>query len=122
MIRACLEGPEAFDLPKDCDERRGIVAAVLQRDLGTWLLGHSERLKDCKSHVLRLPSSAVDPYYLGSHPSITQCIIYSILTLVNLNERFGAFHRPDRLESPICRITMCLSCLDNLVVVQVRPW
>jgi hypothetical protein len=34
VIRACLEGPEAFGLPKECDERRGIVAAALQNGFG----------------------------------------------------------------------------------------
>lgn len=34
VIRACLEGPEAFGLPRECDERRGIVAAALQRGFG----------------------------------------------------------------------------------------
>ncbi|KAH8732168.1 prion-inhibition and propagation-domain-containing protein [Phaeosphaeriaceae sp. PMI808] len=30
VIRACLEGPEAFGLDRECDERRGVVAAALQ--------------------------------------------------------------------------------------------
>lgn len=34
VIRACLEGPEAFGLPKDCDEKRGLVAAALQTAFG----------------------------------------------------------------------------------------
>jgi hypothetical protein len=34
VIRACLEGPEAFGLPKECDERRGVVAAMLLQAFG----------------------------------------------------------------------------------------
>ncbi|OAK97904.1 hypothetical protein IQ06DRAFT_296170 [Phaeosphaeriaceae sp. SRC1lsM3a] len=34
IVRACLEGPEAFGLPKECDERRGVVAAALQEKFG----------------------------------------------------------------------------------------
>jgi hypothetical protein len=34
VIRACLEGPEAFGLSREADERRGIVAAALQRGFG----------------------------------------------------------------------------------------
>jgi len=34
VIRACLVGPEAFGLPRECDERRGVVAAMLQNEFG----------------------------------------------------------------------------------------
>tara|TARA_R110002003_G_scaffold55_2_gene4933 strand:- start:14700 stop:16550 length:1851 start_codon:yes stop_codon:yes gene_type:complete len=34
VIRACLEGPEAFGLDKEADERRGVVAAALQTAFG----------------------------------------------------------------------------------------
>lgn len=34
VVRACLEGPEAFGLQKDADERRGVVAAALQEKFG----------------------------------------------------------------------------------------
>ncbi|KAH3916588.1 hypothetical protein HBI56_047710 [Parastagonospora nodorum] len=34
VIRACLEGPEAFGLAREADERRGVVAAALQRGFG----------------------------------------------------------------------------------------
>jgi serine/threonine protein kinase len=34
VVRACLEGPVAFGLPRDCDERRGVVAAALQTAFG----------------------------------------------------------------------------------------
>jgi hypothetical protein len=34
VIRTCLVGPEAFGLPKECDERRGVVAAALQEAFG----------------------------------------------------------------------------------------
>ncbi|KAL5118075.1 hypothetical protein ACEQ8H_004062 [Pleosporales sp. CAS-2024a] len=34
VIRACLEGPEAFGLARDADERRGVVAAALQKGFG----------------------------------------------------------------------------------------
>lgn len=34
VVRACLEGPEAFGLQRDADERRGVVAAALQEKFG----------------------------------------------------------------------------------------
>jgi hypothetical protein len=34
VVRACLEGPEALGLPRECDERRGVVAAALQEAFG----------------------------------------------------------------------------------------
>lgn len=34
VVRACLEGPEAFGLAREADERRGVVAAALQRGFG----------------------------------------------------------------------------------------
>jgi hypothetical protein len=34
VVRTCLEGPEAFGLDGECDERRGIVAAALLERFG----------------------------------------------------------------------------------------
>jgi hypothetical protein len=34
VIRACLQGPTAFDLDADADEKREVVAAQLQRAFG----------------------------------------------------------------------------------------
>lgn len=34
VVRSCLVGTEAFGLPRDCDERKGIVAAALQKQFG----------------------------------------------------------------------------------------
>jgi hypothetical protein len=34
VVRACLVGPEAFGLPRECDERRSVVAAALQNAFG----------------------------------------------------------------------------------------
>jgi hypothetical protein len=34
VVRACLVGPEAFGLEKECDERRGVIAAALLEKFG----------------------------------------------------------------------------------------
>ncbi|OAL43597.1 hypothetical protein IQ07DRAFT_605680 [Pyrenochaeta sp. DS3sAY3a] len=39
VIRACLVGPEAFGLDAECDERREVVAAGLQRGFGEKVVG-----------------------------------------------------------------------------------
>lgn len=34
VIKACLMGPEAFGLPRDCDEKRDVISAGLQKAFG----------------------------------------------------------------------------------------
>jgi hypothetical protein len=45
IISSCLIGPEAFDLPKDCDEKRGVVAAALQTAFGDKVVRRLGRMK-----------------------------------------------------------------------------
>jgi hypothetical protein len=45
VVRTCLEGPGAFGLDKECDERRGVVAAALQEGFGEQVVGKLRGLR-----------------------------------------------------------------------------
>ncbi|KAH7078092.1 prion-inhibition and propagation-domain-containing protein [Paraphoma chrysanthemicola] len=45
VIRTCLEGPEAFGLDREADERRGVVAAALQTAFGDKVVKRLASLK-----------------------------------------------------------------------------
>ncbi|KAA8615837.1 hypothetical protein PtrSN002B_007860 [Pyrenophora tritici-repentis] len=45
VVRACLSGPEAFGLDKGADEKREVVAAMLQREFGERVVGRFAGMK-----------------------------------------------------------------------------
>jgi hypothetical protein len=45
VVRTCLEGPKAFGLDEQCDERRGVFAAALQEGFGERVVGKLRGLR-----------------------------------------------------------------------------
>ncbi|KAE8832552.1 hypothetical protein PTNB85_06944 [Pyrenophora teres f. teres] len=45
VVRACLRGPEAFGLDRDADEKREVVAAMLQMEFGERVVGRLAGMK-----------------------------------------------------------------------------